>query len=268
MKKFFNVLGVLFGIPILLYVLLEIGNLIVLKSYIYIHHINKSTLTISSVHKILEPRIYLGSIIGEGLLVVMLIIIYLPAKEGLIKRCKFRKFDKRKIPVIISLVLSLNFLSIVFIKYAQNHVTSYKNVEHNMSFMYSNIFILLGTIFIIPIFEEIIFRGAIFGTLKRNLNVIVALILQAIIFAVMHGNLLQGVYTFILGIIVGLAYLYTKSIWGDILCHMTYNLFGLLILPIMAYMYFNYIVYGAIGVILLIISFVLFRKNKMSLNIH
>ena len=223
MKKFFRIIGALIGIPILLYIFLEVGNQIVLSLYMYMHGINKATLTLSSMREILEPRIYMGSIIGEGLFVLILIIIYLPGKEGLLKRCRFKKFEKRKLPVIITLIIALNVLSLTFIKFMQRYTTSYKAVEHNMSFMYGDIFILLGSIFIIPIFEEIIFRGAIFGSLNKNMNVIVALILQAIVFAIMHGNLVQGVYTFSLGIILGLAYIYTKSIWGDIICHMTYT---------------------------------------------
>ena len=44
-------------------------------------------------------------------------------------------------------------------------------------------------------------------------------------------NIVQGTYTFILGIALALAYIYCNSLWGSITLHITFNLMGLLIIP-------------------------------------
>ncbi|MGU8605152.1 CPBP family glutamic-type intramembrane protease, partial [Clostridium perfringens] len=43
--------------------------------------------------------------------------------------------------------------------------------------------------------------------------------------------LVQGIYTFILGIVLALIYIYTDSILGNITIHIIFNLLGLLVIP-------------------------------------
>ncbi|MDP0880704.1 CPBP family intramembrane glutamic endopeptidase, partial [Klebsiella variicola] len=44
-----------------------------------------------------------------------------------------------------------------------------------------------------------------------------------ILFGVSHGNLVQGTYAFVLGVIFGIVYLYTNNLWITILLHMGIN---------------------------------------------
>ena len=76
-----------------------------------------------------------------------------------------------------------------------------------------NIVLLVIAIGIIaPLIEEIIFRGLIFNLLKKNMPVWAALIIQAFLFGLAHLNFIQGSYAFVLGIIMGLALMWSKSI--------------------------------------------------------
>lgn len=74
-----------------------------------------------------------------------------------------------------------------------------------------------------PICEEIFFRGIIFKEMKGKMPIAVAVIIQAGLFGLVHGNLLQGAYAFILGLILAWVYLRFNSIWAPILVHITYN---------------------------------------------
>lgn len=74
-----------------------------------------------------------------------------------------------------------------------------------------------------PICEEVFFRGVIFNELKNKMPLILAVIIQAGLFGLIHGNLLQGSYAFILGLILGWVYLRFKSIFASMLVHMAYN---------------------------------------------
>ena len=90
---------------------------------------------------------------------------------------------------------------------------------------------LIITIVFIPIYEEIFYKGIIFGYLRKNFNIIVAIVVQDLVLGVMHLNLVQGIYTFILGIVLALIYMYSESILGNITVHIIFNLLGILIVP-------------------------------------
>ena len=68
-------------------------------------------------------------------------------------------------------------------------------------------FLVLGIL--TPILEELLFRGVIYKRLKMYCDVSVAAYIAAIIFAIAHFNLIQGLYAFILGIV--LSYIYEKN---------------------------------------------------------
>ncbi len=78
--------------------------------------------------------------------------------------------------------------------------------------------------FAAPIFEEIFFRGLIFGELSKSMNCIFANIIQSLLFALMHANVLQGVYTFILAFVLGLVLQKTKNIYLPTAIHIAFNM--------------------------------------------
>lgn len=85
---------------------------------------------------------------------------------------------------------------------------------------------IVGTSLLIPIAEELIFRGLILGKFLESMKPGLAAVLSALIFACMHVQPLQVVYAFLCGLILGYAYLYTGSIFVSVLIHMTFNFFG------------------------------------------
>lgn len=83
---------------------------------------------------------------------------------------------------------------------------------------------LLSTGMIIPILEEIVFRGFAFRLLRKWLPFIWAMILTSLLFGFSHGNLVQFVYATLCGFY--LAYLCERfgSILPSIVAHMTMNI--------------------------------------------
>ncbi|BCJ92493.1 hypothetical protein acsn021_00620 [Anaerocolumna cellulosilytica] len=91
---------------------------------------------------------------------------------------------------------------------------------------------LLSTVYIgliAPFSEEFIFRGVILKLARRALPFTVANILQALLFGIYHGNLVQGIYAFIIGMFFGFVCYKLKTIAGSILLHMVINISGLLL---------------------------------------
>jgi len=71
--------------------------------------------------------------------------------------------------------------------------------------------------------EEFAFRGVILGILKKHFNSKVAIIVSAIIFGLVHGNLVQIPFAFLMGLVFGFIAVYTKSIWPSVIAHFLNN---------------------------------------------
>ncbi|NLY18769.1 MAG: CPBP family intramembrane metalloprotease [Clostridiaceae bacterium] len=82
---------------------------------------------------------------------------------------------------------------------------------------------------LIPILEEIIYRGLIFDQLRKNIPLTPALIIQALIFGIIHLNIVQSSYAFLLGILMGLALVRSGSILLPIAIHIGMNLSGVIL---------------------------------------
>lgn len=75
-----------------------------------------------------------------------------------------------------------------------------------------------------PLGEETVFRGVVYGQLKKISNAPVAVVLSALIFGLYHGNLVQFVYAALLGIVMALIYEIYDSLLASILFHAVANL--------------------------------------------
>ena len=78
---------------------------------------------------------------------------------------------------------------------------------------------------LIPIVEEILFRGLIFNRIKCQYNFVAGLLISSLLFGIYHANIVQGIYATLLGIFIGFAYHKTKSILIPIFIHMGGNTF-------------------------------------------
>lgn len=87
-----------------------------------------------------------------------------------------------------------------------------------------NIISIITMVLVIPFFEEILLRGLVFNKLRTAIPVWIAIVLQAILFGVLQGNVLSAVYAFIIGLLLGITYMITQSIWIPILIHTILNI--------------------------------------------
>lgn len=71
--------------------------------------------------------------------------------------------------------------------------------------------------------EEVVFRGVVYGGYRRGGNKFFAVILSGFMFGVMHGNLNQALYAFVIGVLLALLFESTGSIFTTMLFHFIYN---------------------------------------------
>ena len=123
-----------------------------------------------------------------------------------------------------------------------------------------------------PICEELLYRGVILRRLA-NVNTRFGIVMSALFFGLMHGNLYQAVLGFCIGLVLGYAVTKTGSILPSILAHMAINLaaesssyayliFGGDELAVNTYWIVLLIVMAAVGLITLI-SLVANRKIQL-----
>lgn len=99
---------------------------------------------------------------------------------------------------------------------------SYQKILQSLSL--APIISFLQVCVLAPIIEEILMRGFLLGGLSPNYGKTAALLISAVLFALLHFNMVQTLSAFICGIVLGLLYLHTGSIFCCILAHLGYNL--------------------------------------------
>lgn len=85
---------------------------------------------------------------------------------------------------------------------------------------------LCSTVLTVPLVEELLYRGIVFGELRHILPTPCALFVQALLFALVHGNFVQAVYAFLLGLNIGYIYYKSKSFLLAFLAHALFNFLG------------------------------------------
>lgn len=86
----------------------------------------------------------------------------------------------------------------------------------------TNITLIIYTIIVAPITEELLFRGIMLNKLKQY-NKIYAIIIVSMVFGLLHGNLPQTIPTFIISIFLCLITLKSGSILPAVSIHMINN---------------------------------------------
>lgn len=89
-----------------------------------------------------------------------------------------------------------------------------------------SLLMMLYTVFLVPFSEELIFRGVTLRIAQRVFPFWIANIIQAFFFGVFHMNMLQGCYTFILGLFLGYICHKGGSIYHVVFFHFLFNLWG------------------------------------------
>jgi membrane protease YdiL (CAAX protease family) len=85
-------------------------------------------------------------------------------------------------------------------------------------------YIVVGIL--VPVAEEMVFRGAILRKLLELFHSRMywwAIVLSALLFGVVHGNMAQGLHAFLLGLLLGWMYWRTNSIVPGIVLHWINN---------------------------------------------
>lgn len=83
------------------------------------------------------------------------------------------------------------------------------------------VFVAVGIL--TPIWEEIIFRGVIYGGLRQKFGIVVSVLLSAAIFALAHGVPILLPYFITAGVLLALLYEFHKTLVASMIAHCAIN---------------------------------------------
>ena len=177
-----------------------------------------------------------ASFVGNLLVwTIMMIVLLVPLKKwGILKNFK-QELGLDRFPSWSDIGLAIlaffpyAVLSNIFNQTFVVLVPSYDQTQvqqlgfSNFTTQYEVMLAFLVLVVAAPIIEEIIFRGYLFGRLRKHAGTVVAILLTSITFAVLHMQLNVGIDVFALSILLCLLRVVTGSIWAGVLLHMIKN---------------------------------------------
>lgn len=193
----------------------------------------------------IDRKIYKGTFNLCSTLAVLIVMLVI-ARLLSIKTNPLIKMNKLKPDQVACLVIiGLGMLGVVttyiivadkiatFIESMKNAMEDYRESVDRFSDtpqvvvpVWDSIIYVITLCFIVPVTEEVTFRGVIFGQLRRGFGPWVSVFLSAVLFGIMHGISVHIGYAIACGLIIAACYHITDSLVAPIILHAVFNIFG------------------------------------------
>ena len=169
----------------------------------------------------------LGMTIVSGILTILfLYLIFKIPKKDIRNEWKLNSFAFRDIlkPCVLTFSLSSVFSLLTLNADIENSRLIASSAEYYSSMVpfLGTVLMILNLLVIAPIAEELALRGIVYTRIEKKSNHIVAIIVSAVLFGLMHfmaGGIILVAGTAIMGLVFGL-----KSLWVCIIAHICANL--------------------------------------------
>lgn len=269
LKSFFAALGYLLMAFIIQVLVSVIGGMLIGLQYAYKQSHNMEQQGMTNVVNEIAGKLNYILLISSIVTVLIFLIIYAIRKKKLTEEILLKK--TKLMNIVIAALIGTGvwlFNSGVLILLQLNGLLmeQFQGMNEILNpLTEGNLFIMVLTIGIVaPFAEEFLFRGVIYRTLSKNISIPVTIIIQGILFGIYHGNLIQGVYASLLGIIFGFITYKTQSLWPAIIAHMTNNTIAVIIPTVMGDIFntTSCMIFVIIGLIGTIITIFFINKNN------
>ena len=143
---------------------------------------------------------------------------------------------------IISTILA-GIVTMILSNFSWFNATETQAISYNLTYIPDRLIALFSLVIVAPIAEEVIFRGYLYGKLKKYSNVIIATVLTSLAFGAMHliinntgvHQLNAAINVFIMSLVLCFLREISGSIYAGILMHMIKNIVAFFILYNMMY---------------------------------
>ena len=151
-------------------------------------------------------------------------------KTGIVKEADIRKISGKHIGLTIMAATGAMF----FLNFMLNILPIPKELLGSLSSGMKNLSAypfwqaILANAILIPIMEEVVFRGYLFNRLSKAMPEIVAALITSVIFGLCHGGIVWATWAFVVGMIICVFRIKTGSIIPGMIFHIIMNTFGTL----------------------------------------
>lgn len=111
----------------------------------------------------------------------------------------------------------------IFRHFFTDAFASYDSMINSVTGASASWLMYLAVFILAPIGEELLFRGLLYNLSKKILLFPLAIVFQAFMFGAYHGNLIQGIYAFAMGLVLGFIAYKFDSIIPCIFIHIIIN---------------------------------------------
>ncbi|ARC86335.1 CAAX protease self-immunity family protein [Clostridium argentinense CDC 2741] len=269
LKSFFAALGYLLMAFIIQVLVSVIGGMLIGLQYVYKQSHNMEQQGMTNVVNEVAGKLNYILLISSIVTVLIFLIIYAIRKKKLTEEILLKKTKPMNMVIAVLIGTSVwlfNSGILVLLQLNGLLMEQFQGMNEILNpLTEGNLFIMVLTIGIVaPFAEEFLFRGVIYRTLSKNISIPVTIIIQGVLFGIYHGNLIQGVYASLLGIIFGFITYKTQSLWPAIIAHMTNNTIAVIIPAVMGDIFntTSCMIFVIIGLIGTIITIFFINKNN------
>lgn len=129
--------------------------------------------------------------------------------------------------VLMSVALCMGINNLLFISNLASLSSAY---EQTMEALYMPSLgvqiVCLGIL--IPVCEEMVFRGLMYKRLREYSGFVISMLYSAIVFSFMHINMVQSVYAFVMAVVFAFVYEKYSSVKAPIVAHISANIAAVL----------------------------------------
>ena len=137
---------------------------------------------------------------------------------------------------LIGVLASHGLSALVTLMGVDSLAGNYSEIEEAV-FAASPVLVILQTVVLAPLSEELLFRGLLYNRLRRYLNGFwLPALISSAIFGIYHFNLAQGIFAFLFGLLLCAVYDKIRNLWACIALHVGGNLVSV----IFSYIGFTY----------------------------
>lgn len=238
MKRFLKSLGSAF-LYFLAYFLIQVAVSMAISIVLSIRAVTQAVLEGGQLDPMILTQQLTEQLMAQSTLIVLISgavtlflywLFFRLCKKRFLQECCVGKLRTEAILPVFLAGLSFNIvISLVIgaIPFPQSWIDSY--LMNSASVTAGNVLInWAATVLMAPVLEEVVFRGLVYTRLKQGMPAAVAAVLTSLLFGLMHGTVIWGLYTFAFSLLLIWTFEKFGSLKANILLHMSFNLMGML----------------------------------------
>lgn len=180
-----------------------------------------------------EVQLYnVRKMIGAAVTLPVLYYVFYKPDKILWMEDEKRIFSRKRgvisgvLALLLGVLLSVSLSNVVLWIFPMQAGSSYEEADMVLS-SGSIVFQILNSVCVTPILEELLYRGIVYKRMRRISKEWVAVVASSAIFGIMHFNLQQFLFAFLLGIALSCLMKFSDKLLFPVICHMAGNLISI-----------------------------------------